>query len=765
MVTIFNYILLKLLISYGVYVVAKSKNIKWLVNLASLLISVLIFMLILAFAIVAFPLNLGPIQNLSSDTIDSAFPSVMNDGKNLYLVWSSGDFYTPCSDCHILYRRSLDGGVNWNPSLDLLPSNLSVGIPNSYNPKIAVSGNLVVVVWISYNRTNGENAFNGDLFLRRSLDGGKTFEPVQKLRSGPVLEPQVVISGSNIHVLWVERNTYWPFPTNVLYTNSVDQGLNFGIPITLSEGDPYYSHEQAQISASGQYVGVIWINGSSNSRPLMFKGSNDSGSSFTSAKAISESRPDIGVASPQISLVGENVHVAWLQSTEGSNYYVVYRKSINGGTSLGPLQNLSNNESIALKIITDKNLIYVIWTDYNGNGLQFRKSLNNGDTFESSIYLAGTTISANAPSITAQNQAVGVAWWARNGGIDQSDIQFRYSIDGGTNWNPSLDNTGEYISFNPGLSQSPQVLTDGLNFYVFWQDRENGHYDILFRRTESTAFALGFPLKGLSPGLDQHLTPENASINSVFDHSMKDRRGDYRLYGTTGTDNVVVAYTSEIGAKIKGSDDYKNSGCYKQANNQSFIVNGHYTAARFPTNYLCYDGHPGIDFRAAKGTEVYASVSGTINYPQNIIGLRAPKGKAYKKHHVLEIIPDGFPEYKIYYLHLYTHPAAKLNVTKNVTIPGCPSSVTLPLQNGTHVSKGCLIALVGDAGSPKQPHLHFEVQKVAPPSEIKESARDYLKCIDIPNMDCVPVDPYGWESSSPDPYFNLTNVTHVRLWE
>ncbi len=736
---------------------AKNISIKSIGILISSIVTFLSLVVVFVCPVSAFSLKLDTIKNLSSDPIDSSTPSVAADGKNLYLAWQSGDFFSPCTNCHILYRRSIDGGINWEPSVDKPPLNLSETIANSFSPKVAVSGNLVAVVWISYNRTNGENAFNGDLFLRRSFDGGNTFEPVQELRSGPVSNPQVVISDSILHIMWLERETYWPFPTNVFYTRSVDQGLNFEVPISLSEGHPYpYSNEQAQISASGQYVGVVWINGS-NPSPIVFKGSNDSGSSFRPLLHLSESLPN-GEA-PQVSIDDKNVQVTW--KFKGNVYH---RNSIDGGVNFSPLKNLSYTSQTGFpRLVAEDGMTYVVWPDING--MKFRRSVDEGNSFESSINLTKEDMLGTVPSIAAHNQVVAVAWNTVTGGSAlQSDVQFRYSNDGGKIWNPPLGSPAEYVSTKPQQNRvAPQVFTDGPNFYFFWLDRESGHYDILFRRAStevSPSFSLGFPLKGLSPG--------NASINSVFDHSMKNKKGKYMLYGTSlKTDKIVTAYTNETGIRIDETYEYLSVGCYKNPSDKKkkFFINGHYTAARFPKKFLCYDGHPGIDFRAANLTEVYASVSGTINYPKNMVGLRDPLKVAYKNFHVLELIPDDFPDYRIYYLHLYTHPAAKVSVTKNVANPGCPSEVTLPLPNGTHVSKGCLIALAGDAGSPNQPHLHFEVQKLVPLMEVKEITRDYLKCVYIPDKACVPVDPYGWESTEIDPYLDLTNVTNVRLWD
>ena len=137
-------------------------------------------------------------------------------------------------------------------------------------------------------------------------------------------------------------------------------------------------------------------------------------------------------------------------------------------------------------------------------------------------------------------------------------------------------------------------------------------------------------------------------------------------------------------------------------------------------NYLYYDGHPGIDFKAAMDTQVYAVNNGTIHYPTRIVGLGYP-APAY---HVLEIVPDHAPglppPYVVYYLHLDTYVGQqKIPVSDPDPLPGCAATVYLPLDEGTHVQAGCLVALSGKAAPPIYhylPHLHLEVDTVVPSS-------------------------------------------------
>ncbi len=275
---------------------------------------------------------------------------------------------------------------------------------------------------------------------------------------------------------------------------------------------------------------------------------------------------------------------------------------------------------------------------------------------------------------------------------------------------------------------------------------------------------LRFPLRGPRRGLDRGLTAESATINAVFDHSMADQTGRYAPYGH---DQIVTAYTGESGAVSPSGRHVRSGGGGargRDAAPRAFEVNGHYSGWGDP-RHLYVDGHPGVDYRVALGTEVYAAASGTIRYPTTMVDL--PLGnQASSLYHVLELIPDAAPNVRVYYLHLSTHPAAGKTVTLRDKTAGCPSTVTLPLPEGSHVEAGCLVALSGHAG-PKgtRSQLHFEVQTVVPLDELPLAARDAAACPDDATAGCVPIDPYGWQGDGADPFESLTGVANTRLWQ
>jgi len=192
-----------------------------------------------------------------------------------------------------------------------------------------------------------------------------------------------------------------------------------------------------------------------------------------------------------------------------------------------------------------------------------------------------------------------------------------------------------------------------------------GKCDVFVSKISSECIYFTFPLKGLDP--------YNAPINAVFDHSMTN------YYGK---DEVVVAYTGEIGEKKYGYDLAFPTG-YKQQNGQPFVINGNYTGGGAP-QYLYYDGHPGVDYRASFGTSLYAPADGIASIP-----ISDPVNGDPNKWNTLKI--DHANGYSTWYLH-------------------CSWRIINPGES-KDVKRGDKVAEVGDKGTPGVPHLHFEARK------------------------------------------------------
>ena len=89
--------------------------------------------------------------------------------------------------------------------------NLSMSAGESSAPQVAISGSSVYVVWLE----------EGDLLFRRSLDGGRSFEPPVVLsEGGRAFGPQLLALQDRVYVVW--------FGFGIHFRVSSDRGRSFG---------------------------------------------------------------------------------------------------------------------------------------------------------------------------------------------------------------------------------------------------------------------------------------------------------------------------------------------------------------------------------------------------------------------------------------------------------------------------------------------------------------------------------------------------------
>lgn len=118
-------------------------------------------------------------------------PSVAISGSLVHVVWED----TRNGSSEIYYKRSSDGGVNWG--VDTRLTNNTV-FNYSAQPSVAASGSAVHVVW--YDTRAGDT----ELYYKRSTDGGLNWEADNRLTYQPYNSwyPSIAVSGSAVHVVW-----------------------------------------------------------------------------------------------------------------------------------------------------------------------------------------------------------------------------------------------------------------------------------------------------------------------------------------------------------------------------------------------------------------------------------------------------------------------------------------------------------------------------------------------------------------------------------
>ena len=126
------------------------------------------------------------IQPISQDLGISDSPKIAISGSNLYAVWRSDGAGIGVTGQQILFRRSINYGITFEP-VQVLSDDAASG--EVRDPTIAVVGGRVFVAWAQRDCTG---TCSYDIFIRRSADGGalNSFEPDPAINLSGVLDTQ-----------------------------------------------------------------------------------------------------------------------------------------------------------------------------------------------------------------------------------------------------------------------------------------------------------------------------------------------------------------------------------------------------------------------------------------------------------------------------------------------------------------------------------------------------------------------------------------------
>lgn len=148
------------------------------------------------------------------------------------------------------------------------------------------------------------------------------------------------------------------------------------------------------------------------------------------------------------------MYVVWTDDTSG-NTEIAYRRSIDGGVTFGPTDNLSNNAGFSFDpvIAAFGNNVYVAWSDDSpGNAdILFKRSLDSGESFSmDSTNLSNSDGFSFHSSIAAADNSVFVVWEDHTQGAP--DILFKSSQTAGATFERTIN-----LSNNEGQSFSPTI--------------------------------------------------------------------------------------------------------------------------------------------------------------------------------------------------------------------------------------------------------------------------------------------------------------------
>jgi hypothetical protein len=378
----------------------------------------------------------------------------------VYVVWSDK---TPGNN-EIILRASIDGGETFSSESK---GRLTNTVSALLSPKVSSSGNHVYIVWIEK-----DNSEKSDVHFRGSHNSGSSFGDIENIsNSGTAAEAQIAASGNNVYVVWSDAKSG---NRDIYFSSSSNGGQSFGTPINLS--DNAVISDQPQIVATvDRRVYVVWQDSISDSKEILLRASDNSGTEFGSIKNLSNNGGSS--SNPEIAASGSSVYVTWTDNTPG-NVEVFFAASTNAGSSFGSTVNLSNTAgtSYRAQIAASGDKVYVTRRD-TPRKVYVRVSENAGDTFSESLNLSNDETDSGWPEISATADNVYLVW--RAGPLEglSKEVYIRTSENSSNSFDEVVN-----LSNNPGNSGPPQVASgSGSDVFVVWSDTTTGTGDIYFR--------------------------------------------------------------------------------------------------------------------------------------------------------------------------------------------------------------------------------------------------------------------------------------------
>jgi hypothetical protein len=255
---------------------------------------------------------------------DAGDPNIFVNYSNLHIIWHDK---RDGSDGEIYYRRSLDRGITFDNGQGIDADRRITFSPSAISGiQMAGDGSNISIIWT--DERNG----NFDIYWMISKDNGVTWEdglgtPNMDRRISNTIddsvEPAISVSGSNIHISWVEE--IWPGPIyKIYYRNSTDNGVTWNPVQLLVDSNKCNAPD---IVAKNNLVQLVWHDWRDDgvTTEIYYMNSTDGGSTWGPQTRITYNNGNYS-DEPKIAVDGNFKHIVWTERRDG-NREIYYKRS------------------------------------------------------------------------------------------------------------------------------------------------------------------------------------------------------------------------------------------------------------------------------------------------------------------------------------------------------------------------------------------------------------------------------------------------------
>jgi Secretion system C-terminal sorting domain len=339
----------------------------------------------------------------------------------------------------------------------------------SVNTAITSNENYIHIVWQETRDGNQE------IYYKRSTDDGLSWETDIRLTNtlGISSVPSISISGTFVYVVWSD---FLNGNSEIYFKRSSDNGVTWGGDTQLTNNASVSTNPN--ISASGQFIQLIWRDVSNGFFEIFHKHSSDWGATWSTDSQLTIHTSGVP-GSFSISTTGLNVHIAWSDSRDGNNE-IYYKRSTDNGETWETDKRLTNNASVSeVPSITSLGTgVHIAWLDLrDGNSeIYYNRSTDGGTTWGADIRLTEGPFVSQNPAIFSSGTILHLVWQY---GISNLEILYKRSMDNGLSW---VDSTQLSNSFS--TARDAAISAYDVSTHVVWTDTRHGstNHEIYYKQ-------------------------------------------------------------------------------------------------------------------------------------------------------------------------------------------------------------------------------------------------------------------------------------------
>ncbi len=242
-------------------------------------------------------------------------------------------------------------------------------------------------------------------------------------------------------------------------------------------------YQEPQVSALGSDVHVAWVDAATGAGDVYYRRGTSGGATFGPALNLSEggSTPELEANNVRVLAYGDRVYLTWV---EGG---LRFRSSRDRGATFGPVLEVTGWPEVGLRLAAGGDNVYMSWfrsfEDEVGQ-VFFVRGPRGGEVF-ADVEPVNDNRNYGEVELAAQGEHVYVVW-NDGGSNDDSDLFFRRSTDGGITFEPTVR-----LTDSDANAYAQQLAVVGNSVYVVWNECAWASCEVRLRKSTDAGVTFG----------------------------------------------------------------------------------------------------------------------------------------------------------------------------------------------------------------------------------------------------------------------------------